>query len=241
MVTRSFIDDERRLPWKREAYRLWFEFLKLALRDPHVTVSEQAYERWDDVANGKFDQWWSVHWEELFSVAGRTKEISDKNEWLSVHKDQNRIAISLPLDCDIKGTLKDLRKLLRNKGAGTLARIRQGSSAAPYTIAAKNLKYPALRQLLRIYGYWCQSGGDLDDTARRYYNWARNTNAKRIEWEKRRKQADKEPYWMIVPEAGWETYMAGDPDDRRRHMRRYLKKARKIAENVSSGVFPGKF
>lgn len=241
MPRRIVADDTHRVPWDVEAYRLWFEFLKLVHRDPNLTVSEKLYVGWDSVADSKFDEWWTTHWRKLFAVDRGAREITGSRDWASVSSSKHHIAISVPLDCDVNATLEDIRKLLQVRGAGGLARIRKGESAAAFPIAAKNLKYPALRQLLRIYGYWLDSKGDMDVTATRYYAWAKALNAKRDEWVKKRVKAGKKPYWIKVPEAGWKTYAKGDPDDRRRAMRRYIKKARKIAENVANGQFPGTY
>jgi hypothetical protein len=241
LVRRITSDDEHALPWRTEAYRLWFEFLKLARTDPNLKWSTEHYAAWDNVASMGFDEWWATHWQKLFAVERRAQEITDSEEWSCVSRNPNRMVISLPLDCDIRGTLEDLRKLLDAKGAGKRRRQKQGTTGAAYSISAENLKYPSLRQLLRIYGYWLDTGGSLDDTASRYYKWTRATNAKRDEWEKKRKNRGKEPFWRKVTETGWESYVKGDEHDRRRAMRRYIGKARKIADNVSKGVFPGSF
>jgi hypothetical protein len=53
---------------KREPYRLWFEFLKLALKDKTLTVDEDFYKPWGSVTDVDFDAWWASHWQDLFSV-----------------------------------------------------------------------------------------------------------------------------------------------------------------------------
>ena len=62
-------DDEHRLPAQKiEPYRLWFEFLKLASKDPEIQIDKRFYQRWGSVADADFDDWWSAHWRDLFSV-----------------------------------------------------------------------------------------------------------------------------------------------------------------------------
>lgn len=43
----------------KEAYRLWFEFLKRAIANPNIKVNLKLYKEWGDVTNYKFDKWWT--------------------------------------------------------------------------------------------------------------------------------------------------------------------------------------
>ena len=230
-----------RLPWKPEAYRLWLDFLKAASRDTAIQVHTKLYKGWGDIPAIDFDELLNSKGETLFAVERSAEEITTSGQWNSHSKNRNRITVSIPLDCNVRDALEDVRKLLGQRAGGVRARNTIGASGAQYSISARNLKYPHLRQLLRIYEYWLDSGKDLDATAKRYHSWAKETNAKRRKWRERRKAAGKSPYWVTVPEAGWETYIKSDADSQRRAMRRYIHKATTIAENVAKGVFPGKF
>lgn len=42
----------------KEAYRLWFEFLKRAIENPNVKINLKHYKAWGDVSKYKFDKWW---------------------------------------------------------------------------------------------------------------------------------------------------------------------------------------
>lgn len=42
----------------REAYRLWFEYLKRAIREDEKKVRMDLYSEWGDVKNYSFDTWW---------------------------------------------------------------------------------------------------------------------------------------------------------------------------------------
>ena len=52
------------LPYRREAYRLWFEYLRVARNSTLTRVREALkrsapfYAPWGDISNVKFDQWW---------------------------------------------------------------------------------------------------------------------------------------------------------------------------------------
>ena len=43
----------------KEAYRLWFEFLKRAIANPNVKVDLKMYAAWGDVSKYKFPRWWT--------------------------------------------------------------------------------------------------------------------------------------------------------------------------------------
>lgn len=53
---------------KVEPYRLWFEFLKLALKDPDIKVDKLIYKSWGDVETLTFEKWWSANWRNLLAV-----------------------------------------------------------------------------------------------------------------------------------------------------------------------------
>ena len=42
----------------KEPYRLWFQFLKLALQSKEFKVKKAKYAEWGDVQNVAFDKWW---------------------------------------------------------------------------------------------------------------------------------------------------------------------------------------
>jgi hypothetical protein len=56
-----------RLPHRREPYRLWFEYLRVAHASKDAKVKEalrrtaDSYKLWGDVVTVKFDEWWKTH------------------------------------------------------------------------------------------------------------------------------------------------------------------------------------
>ena len=42
----------------KEAYRLWFQFLKRAIADESANVNQELYASWGDVTAYKFEKWW---------------------------------------------------------------------------------------------------------------------------------------------------------------------------------------
>lgn len=57
----------RKRSTSKEAYRLWFEFLKRAYTTPNLVVDTTYYAKWGDVANTKFEHWWKATGSELFN------------------------------------------------------------------------------------------------------------------------------------------------------------------------------
>ena len=49
----------------KQLYRLWFEFLKMALKEPdlqaNLAMSADFYAPWGDVQGQLFDPWWKEH------------------------------------------------------------------------------------------------------------------------------------------------------------------------------------
>lgn len=43
----------------KEAYRLWFEFLKRAIANPNINVNLKLYKEWGDVTKYNFKKWWA--------------------------------------------------------------------------------------------------------------------------------------------------------------------------------------
>ena len=270
--------DGRKLPAQQvEPYRLWFEFLKLAIQDPDIEVNRSIYEPWGDVENLTFDRWWSQHWRQLFAVDVGVYEVqpADARAVLrSIEQDQDGILIRIPLYQDLKRSLaqveallaapeRDARpsSLLRNMPAGQFHLVvgegNDGDLIHPSTKFLRNL--PNVRLLLNLYRFWV-SHADLGKTDRierttlSYFAWADG-------WNRKVKQKNWKRPLIRVPDSvrDYHTYLTfrgnerkqvklyqrpitlPDQTNARRQVDRYLTKARRLATNVGSGVFPGKY
>ena len=118
-------DNEHRLPAQKiEPYRLWFEFLKLASKDPEIQIDKRFYQRWDSVEAADFDDWWTTHWRDLFSVDIGVR-VCEPGEATERHRDD--LILRIPLYQDKTRTLTQIAELLDQNGAGErLADMRQG-------------------------------------------------------------------------------------------------------------------
>lgn len=192
--------DGRKLPAQQvEPYRLWFEFLKLAIQDPDIEVDRSLYAPWGDVENLTFDKWWSSHWRQLFAVDVGVYEVqpSDARAVLrSIEEHEDGILIRIPLYRDLKRSLAQVEallraperklapsSLLRDMPTGQFHLIvgegKDGDLIHPSTKFLRNLS--KVRLLLNLYRFWV-SHSDLGKTDRierttlSYFAWADGWN-----------------------------------------------------------------
>ena len=255
----------------REAYRLWFSFLKLALDNPELKplFNKKKYEAWGDIGSvEKFDDWWKDHWR-LFAFESGTKVIEDSRHWKSISRDKSKIAVSIPRDQTLAETTRQVEAILKKVGAHKAPRLKKRISGAQFVISATNLKYPSMRLMERIYRLWLKNGGSSELTAQAYFKWAvtRNEQIKKhnktvsdVRAEKQAikghaqddRAAGRKPsaeklrweravYKLQVRETGWGSKDDEKYDQRRQVIWRYIRKARIIARNTVEGEFPGDF
>jgi hypothetical protein len=266
--TRFRGDDKHRLPAQKiEPYRLWFEFLKLASKDPNIIVDKQRYAPWGDYQAADFDEWWGAHWRELFAV---DIGVGPYDENMHGQADASLVLV-IPLYQDRALTLRQVNEFLVDHHAGErLADMRQGkfqlsigntTSTHPIHPATRFLRnLTKVRLLLKIYQFWSDAEATderqrLEETAVRYFEWAKRWNNK-IDKKKTEKKsvhvnkielpASISRYVAYLEVRGTRTRisqdaLAGWSDDSRRQVKRYLLKARRIAANVARGEFPGRY
>ena len=258
-------DAGHRLPLRQvEPYRLWFEFLKQALRDPTIKVDRRIYQSWQIEPATKFDDWWSAHWRDLFALDIGVRELAPGEPIKEASKDA--IIVRLPLAQDSKRTIGQVRTLLDERGAGRkLSKRRAGQFALSKGAEIRFVKVlNATRLMLRLYTYWLDFPDHgkkkrVEFAARRYCDWATAWNAKVRERKWKRPTAylpEAFRLWIAYLDAkakgGTKTAIGfgrssnargegGNAEDARRQVARYILKARKIADNVARGEFPGKF
>lgn len=92
----------------KEAYRLWFEFLKRALTDKSVTVNRKLYVSWGDVGSYAFDRWWREIGSEAIQLGGKAVTLVKT----ASHDDKNAFLVSVPKSLTSTDAANKLRKLL---------------------------------------------------------------------------------------------------------------------------------
>ena len=205
----------RSLAYKRETYRLWFEYLRLARMSAKKEIREALkrtaafYAPWGDVTGSKFDDWWKSHshlFEEKFVV--RALEPG------AAPADPEALLIEIPLTQSSSEIMKALRHVIHDalslKTPAHRKDTRLPSAAYRPTIGAEP-KLVAVREMLTVYrDVYLKNprlrGEKLLDAAHRHYLGRRNKR------------------WAKVPMA---LHLDSDGGKIRpmRNLRRYIQKA----------------
>lgn len=228
-----------------EPYRLWFEFLKLAHVDPEIEVDYEYYSEWGAFWEMPFNEWWTeARWKKLFSVDSGVRVLLE-GEVCS--EEPHAIIVRLPLNKPPSDTLQDVAELLKQNNAGVkFGQVRQGRYSMTDGYEKAFLKYlDRANMMLRLYGLWLNNS-DLSKsqrvtrTALQFYDWA---EARKTNIRERRYQYT-EPTLPFALKSFALELKAGENmsgSDERRAFMRYIKKAKALAQNASSGKFPGKW
>jgi len=248
---------------KVEPYRLWFEYLKLAMKDSDISIDRDFYRDWGDVENTDFDKWWGGStWRNLFAIDTSVRLLeTDEN----LPKGDPSLVVRLPLGKDIKDTLRDVQQLLEEHDAGVkFEDVPKGRFSLSEGFEKGFLKkMNRARLMLRLYGGWLDHREkDVKErtqlAATDVYDWATAWNNKIRERKWKRELTFIPECFTYYVENGLRgtpirmpenasdkvqrMYVAAaDPENARRQVQRYIQKARKIAENVGRGDFPGKY
>lgn len=255
-------DSTHKLPAAQvEPYRLWFEFLKLALTDDSITVDRDYYQPWGDVQNFVFNEWWESHWRQLFAVDVGVF-VFDLAE--PIEKREGTLIVQILLYQGKNKILKQLEAILDEFNASDRLKdtkhgefkldvgMSGGRKIDPATRFLKNIK--SVRLLLNIYRFWLLNS-HLEDrlrveaVVRAYFKWASEWNA-----NIRQKAWKRTPIYIPAAITSYVEYLdlrdasgkkrlkvVDDRANERRQIKRYIQKAQKIASNVGEGVFPGSY
>ena len=114
MAPKRFAGDaSNRLPkGKKEPYRLWFEYLKLALRIPEIRVDRSLYQPWGDVEGEDFDKWWPKNWSALFAIDAPTRVLTTLSKQTRALKDPTVVLLRVSLTETKKRRLQDVTDAL---------------------------------------------------------------------------------------------------------------------------------
>jgi hypothetical protein len=254
---------------KIEPYRLWFEFLKFALKDPDIKVDKRIYKSWGNVEDQTFNEWWPKKWRELFAVDAGVR-LLDKREVLQ--DDDAAIALRIPISLNETAIIQEVRKIIRKHGVSSRGakRVAGRFSLTESSKQGFEKHLRTARLMLRLYGYWLkhhklENSKRINHAITDYYDWA-------MAWEQKIKDKPRgyrgswQPYlfdslelyvdWLRAEKRERQTaFGAGDfntetlsgeiegtnAENARRVVVKQIRKARRIAENVAKGQFPGKY
>lgn len=220
----------------REAYRLWFEFLKIARASADKEVcdalkeSRDYYAAWDMDHADRFEPWWKAH-THLFRERYFIRELSPGE----MPKDPKALVLEIPLIHSPTVTSEEVAKIVAEaykKIERKNTKTKKTASAHYKLTEGSEPRTDKLRILLNIYREVYQKtfdakgnplkGKRLIDEVRKYKNTASEKNRKNL---------------------GWLDQASTEADDSRaqRNLRRDIGKVRKIILNVARGEFPGKY
>jgi hypothetical protein len=217
----------------KEAYRLWFEYLKVARSSTKAEVraalarSKKFYAPWEMDKADKFDAWWKDH-RELFAEPYFVRELKHGE----MPRDPGALVIEVPLAQSQRILMKRVGALIQAAFEDQQKTRRKGKtkSAARYHLSeGAEPKLVPMRDMLAIYRDVYQKrqnlrGAALLEAVQDYYRSGNNSRRKHLPGE----------FDNVGPKKV-------DNVDVVRNIRRYLQKAEKVVLNVAGGEFPGKY
>ena len=219
----------------KEAYRLWFEYLKLArgssLQEVKsaLLVSQPFYAPWEMDKADNFNVWWKTHahlFEEKYVVRS-LKEGEPPN-------DPTALIVEIPLTKSPTELTKAVKAIIQSAWDAQELKNKKAKKkpSAYYRLSeGSEPKLIAVREMLSVYrNVYLRSpkvkGEKLLNAVHRYYEGRKNKK------------------WAKVPTPLMLTKGREDADDlarAMRNLRRYIQKAEKVVLNVARGRFPGAY
>ena len=225
-----------RIKSNKQLYRLWFEFLKLAHREPeladNLATSADYYADWGDVRDQLFDPWWREH-KHLFGTT-YVKEVE------RVQTAENVLYVAIPLNQPATRSVADIKTLIEDKQRSRLMEQGQDPTTVKSLSAAfgkysftqgVEIRGKVVYEIQLMYGIWQELGKPAVNTAFITEVVNRLKARPRSKWTPYLLQIDPMP-----DKKGNLRYDEGQI----RQVRRYLKKGYAVCEAVSKGEFPGK-
>ena len=212
---------------KKDTYRIWFEFYKIALNSNLLTIkqnldkSRNFYDPWGDVRNIKFDDWWKSH-QDLFTEKVCVSILRTGEQRQSA----DSLIIEVPLNQATSSLLKEIKVLLDANQRSALNQKNKKKVTTSFQLSpGAELKLDTARGMLNVY-----RDVYLKDTSLRGKKLLAATHAFYLGRAKNKK----------IPSPI--TYRHEDEINRvLRNLRRWIENADQILINVSKGEFPGKY
>ena len=224
----------------KEPYRLWFQFLKLALQSKEFKVKKAKYAEWGDVQNVAFDKWWREIGSKLICLGNNGVHVTTA---ATCDTDLYHL-VAIPRTLSPTAARDQVLKLMKDLG-----QVEGGISHKWKLTEGSELKVKSVRGYLHTYKAQAKlikqavaNGGKSSDVkgkhvlceVRSYYN---NKNAR---YKNNNYKVDPMP--SRLANGGNITDVSKiDSDgasDALRATNEYLRKAREIMTNVQNGTFP---
>lgn len=217
---------------QKRAFRLWFEYLKVALQSTDkdvkaaLNVSKPYYAPWEmDKATG-FDSWWKSH-AHLFEEKYTVRELIAGER----PADPEALIIEIPLTQSPTILTRKVKAIIQTAHDSRLKKSKKTKTkpSAYYKLSeGSEPKFDAIREMLSIYrDVYLKDrslrGDKLLEATHNYYLKRKN------------KRYAKVP--MAFQHGGSNSNKIGAM----RNLRRYIQKAEKVVLNVARGQFPGNY
>ena len=247
----------------KEAYRLWFEFLKRAYMSPSVTVDTAFYEKWGDVEHTKFEHWWKAIGSELFNPQIVGVELVGEGK-----AGNGCVLVSVPMSLTPTQSATALRSLLMQHYSAT-GHVPLTERTFALTDGAE-IKVSVLRAYLQTYDAYERVlargvtdavnrtgkrdvdgkkivGSELAVTGKDLLNEVRCFYLARTErWKNTKRTVEGLPKALlngmaVNPVTQQVVNYSGEESAALRAAKRYLESARKLVTNAGVGKFPGDY
>lgn len=176
MVRKAFSGDlVDELPrGKMEPYRLWFEYLKFALKTQPGRVNRKFYESWGNVETEDFDEWFKKNWKKLFAVPASVTLITSIEDANHAFNEEDVLLIKITNKAPIRRQIADFTKALASQ-----KRKKVSSEKSPrYQISSKrSMSLDLLRAMLKFLQL-LQVNNDIEVASKAYFKWAKDWNEK---------------------------------------------------------------
>ena len=235
----------------KEAYRLWFEFLKHANTHSDVKVNKKFYAEWGDVSNIKFNVFWNQKSETLFKRATLELVTSGKSN-------DDSFLVRVPIELSPTQAANELRRILLSQQASNQNK-KQSKTRYKLTDDTE-IKVAAFRAYLHTYEAYLRvvergsiakvnrtggKGGKLKVSGKELLDEVRLFYLTRTErWKHTKRKVEGLPPSLlsgleINPVTGEKMSYSGDETSALRTVKRYLVNAEKLIANAAKGTFPG--
>lgn len=212
---------------RKETYRLWFEFYKLALASTDNRVvsalkgSADYYKAWGDVRSIKFDAWWQTH-QDLFSEV-KTKSLTTFDDRQTL----DSLLIEVPLNQSISRLLGDIKAILIDAQRRLKPNYRKKKTTFTkgYQLTkGAEPKLETIRSLLNIYRdvYLPNNKPKFTKTLDLVDVYFKSKN-------------------KTIPNSLVFDQNQGGKENARKNLSRWMTWAELIVLNVANGQFPGKY
>ena len=219
----------------KEAYRLWFEFLKRAIANPNIKVNQKLYKEWEDVSKYRFDAWWKEIGNKVIDLDSQSN-VTFATDGM---KEEGSYLVRVPKTLTSTEAANQVRQLLLDSNHKQVVlesklKIRHGAEIRP----------PIYRAYLHTYDRWLELTEKSEGkkvTAKQVLIEVRKFYiARAIKYKNSNRRVDKLPSNLhtAINFDNLEDVDVLASAQATATISRYLNESKKIMDSVAKGVFP---